>query len=314
MTDFQFMYRIDRERLFQYYLADPPSVQSLKLKDAQAVADISQNDLTLITREQNVQVLRQILFSMGNQYDRKTFFLPPHPMQAKFDQFLFHPRFIFYEEVDKLLKAEQFGNKCISLMEKIIQEFSLKDPVDLSMFSIIFFRAVFDFAYERRPEMFMVGQESQIRRFCNRYRVQDTGAALKFMPPHRPEDKLSDIIARDKLLEEAAKELTAAAFYNSPLDVLYCVHLALTQIRKFVAQIDAEMVQSFDTVFGLFLIVLLGCDLPSPEALFELVERYAPLNGLSGPLEYARSTISASSMQCRSILQNILAAETPCEK
>jgi hypothetical protein len=103
----------------------------------------------------------------------------------------------------------------------------------------------------------------------------------------------------------AGRELTAATFYNSPLDVLYCVHCALTHLRKFVAKIDNEMVQAFDTVFGLFLVVLLGCDLPNPEDIFAIVENYAPMTGLSGPLEYARSTITASSLQCASILKNI---------
>jgi hypothetical protein len=244
---------------------------------------------------------------MHLQYDRKTFFLAPHPMQARFDQLLFHPRFVFSAEVGALLTAPDFGRHCLALMEQMIAKFALADPVELSIFSIIFFRAVFDFAYVARPEMFQAREASAIRGFHSRFRVQDTGAAPKFVPEHGPDDRLCDIIAKDGCLEEAARELTSAAFYNSPLDVLYCVHLALTQIRKFVAKIDAEMVQSFDTVFGLFLIVLLGCDLPGPEALFSLVERYAPVSGLSGPLEYARSTVSAAATQCRSIVANLQA-------
>jgi hypothetical protein len=308
MAKADFIVRIDHERLFQYFLADPPTVRALQQRDCAAVADISQNDLTLLSADQNRQVLSQILFSMHLQYDRKTFFLAPHPMQTRFDQLLFHPRFVLSAEVGQLLCAPDFGRHCIALMEQMIARFGLTDPVELSIFSIIFFRAVFDFAYDARPEMFSAGEASAIRGLHARFRVQDTGAAPKFVPGHAPDDRLADVIAKDACLGEAARELTGAAFYNSPLDVLYCVHLALTQIRKFVAKIDAEMVQSFDTVFGLFLIVLLGCDLPSPEALFRLVERYAPVSGLSGPLEYARSTVSAAAMQCRAIVANLQAA------
>jgi hypothetical protein len=308
MEKADFLVKIDHDRLFHYFLSDSPSVHALQQRDSAAVADISQNDLTLMSPDQNRQVLSQILFSMHLQYDRKSFFLAPHPMQTKFDQFLFHPKFIFATEVSGLLSAPDFGRRCISLMEQMIGNFGLTDPVELSIFSIIFFRAVFDFAYDARPELFHPREPSAIRGFHNRFRVQDTGAAPKFVPEHEPDDRLSDIIAKDRCLVDAARELTGAAFYNSPLDVLFCVHLSLTQIRKCVAKIDAEMVQSFDTVFGLFLIVVLGCDLPGPEALFSLVEQYAPVSGLSGPLEYARSTVSAAAMQCRAIVANLQAA------
>jgi hypothetical protein len=158
--------------------------------------------------------------------------------------------------------------------------------------------------------MFLEKRESIIKRYTTRYRLHDTGAALQFVPPGSENLTLAEIIVKDECMAAASRELLAAAFYNSPLDVLYCIHLTLTQIRKSVAKIDPEMVQSFDTVFGLFLIVLLGCDLPNPEAMFDLVETYAPASGLSGPLEYAKSTISASSMQCKTILENFEGGET----
>jgi hypothetical protein len=164
---------------------------------------------------------------------------------------------------------------------------------------------VFDFAYENSPAMFRLPESSNIRRLQQRIRVRDTGACPKYLPPFSDDDSFAAIIARDDLLVLAGKELTAAAFYNSPLDALYCVHLALTQIRKFVGKTDAEMTQSFDTIFGLFLVVLFGCDLPHPEETFTIVETYAPNTGLSGPLEYARSTISAAALQCNQLLQGL---------
>jgi hypothetical protein len=303
LVDFcPFQVALEHERFAHFLLGDPPRVEALLARDSRAVEDISQNDLLLTDLESNRTILSTILYAMRLQYDRKTFFLPPHPLQAKFDQFLFHPNFVLSAEVAKL--AADFDGQRALLMEQMIETFQLTDPIDLSVFSIVFFRSVFDFAYETRPEMFRQDTESRIRRHTTRYRPQDTGAALKFIPPHPDGATLADIVKTDQSMEDAAKELTAAAFCNSPLDVLWCIHLALTNVRKFVAKTDPEMVQSLDTVFGLFLIVLLGCDLPNPEALFDMVETYAPVVGLSGPLEYARSTVSAASMQCKTILQN----------
>jgi hypothetical protein len=307
MESVPFIIKIDFNPLFHHFLADPPSVIALKLKDSAVVADISQNDLTLMNDDQNRQVLSQILYSMQLQYDRKSFFLPPHPIQARFDQLLFHPNFIFSREVSGLATAPDFRQESLRLMENIVTRFNLKDAVDISILSLIFFRSTFDFAYGRRPDLFLRGAPSLIRRFHGRYRLRDTGAAAKFVLNRNPDAQLCEIVAKDHCLVEAARELTSAAFCSSPLDVLYCVHLALTQIRKSVAKIDPEMVQSFDTVFGLFLIVLLGCDLPEPEAIFDLIEKFAPMNGLSGPLEYARSTVSAASLQCKTIVHNIQA-------
>jgi hypothetical protein len=242
---------------------------------------------------------------MKLHYDRKACFLPPHPLQEKFYQLLFHHKFVLKSAVDDLTLSDEFGVKSIALMEEMISRFSLTDSTDLAIFSIVFFRAVFDYAYENRPAMFRLEGMSNIRRLQGRIRVRDTGACPKYLPPFSDDDTFAAIIARDDLLILAGKELTAAAFYNSPLDALYCVHLALTQIRKFVGKTDAEMTQSFDTIFGLFLVVLFGCDLPSPEETFDLVETYAPSTGLSGPLEYARSTISAAALQCNQLLQNL---------
>jgi hypothetical protein len=301
----RFIVKIDHERLFQYWTDDPPAVYALKLRDAAVVADISQSDLTLMTEDQNRQVLSQILFSMHLQYDRNMNFLAPHPMQTRFDQLVFHQNFICNREMSELVQAGDFGRQVLKVMGAIVEKFKIKDSVDLSVFSIVFFRAIFDYAYDRRPELFRKGEESVIRRYYDQYRVRQTGADIKFVTNRDPEARMADVIAKDSFLAEAARELTAAALYNSPLDVLYCVHLALAQIRKGVAKIDQEAVQSFDTIFGLFLIVVLGSDVPDPEALFDLIEKFAPMNGLSGSLEYARSTVSAAALQCAAILETI---------
>jgi hypothetical protein len=302
-----FVVKIAFEQLFMFLLSDPPEIQSLKIKDLAIVSEVSQNVMILPDAATSESELALILYAMRIHYDRKTFFLPPHPLQSKFEQLLFHPSFVLHDDVQLLINSgNQFSVSCLSLLEQIIRTFRLSDSVDLSIISVIFFRAVFDWAYENRPQMFQQRPESKIRQNYARYRVPDTGASPKYLPQGiEDSERLCDIIAKDELLEASGRELATAAFYNSPLDVLYCVHCALTHIRKFVARIDSEMVQSFDTVFGLFLVVLLGCDLPNPEDIFTLIENYAPMNGLSGPLEYARSTISASSLQCAAILKNL---------
>jgi hypothetical protein len=121
-------------------------------------------------------------------------------------------------------------------MGRLIELFELKDAVEVSIFSVIFFRAIFDSAYEMRPGLFRRETQNEIRRLSRSYRVSDTAASREFMPTCEADDRLADVIGRDPDLVQAGRELAAIAFCNSPLDILYCVHLTLMQIRKSVGK------------------------------------------------------------------------------
>jgi hypothetical protein len=104
-------------------------------------------------------------------------------MQARFEQLVFHPDFLLKNSVQKLTESdENSGQGGISLLEDMIRVFKLVDPVELSIISVITFRAVFDWGYENPPEMFR-----QIKSLINEhhadYRVPDTGASPTFLPP-----------------------------------------------------------------------------------------------------------------------------------
>jgi hypothetical protein len=287
---------INFDALFRHWLSDSLIGISLSARDSAAVAAISESDLVLTNVADSRSVLSQILYTMKLRYDRKAMFMPPHPLQGWFEQLLFHPQFPGRAAVDALASAERLGAACLRAMTDLVKLFELTDAIDISVFSVIFFRAVFDGAYDGPS----TDPPSAIRGL--RLRVADSAAPLAFLPQCEPEDALADVVARDPDLAQAAREIGAAAFCNSPLDVLYAVHLSLAQVRKSVRKRDVESVQSFDIVFGLFLLVLLASDLPDPEAVIRLVRDHAPAEGLAGPLEYARSTVVAAGVQCALIV------------
>ena len=302
----------DEEALFRFLLTDSDKSISIAEADSLIVSQISADDLILIDVNSQANVLLHIITGMKPNYDRRALFLFDHPLQEKFDQLFYHSDFQFHDDIEKLFTEENmsspdiFTTTTVHLMQQMTQFYRLTDSTEVSIFSLIYFRAVYNFAMAYKPTFFFPEMECKFHLLSDQITVQHTGASPTFLPKHNPNDSLREIVAKSEKLTRASQELTSLAFHITPLDLLATIHTSLTELRMFVCEgPDNDDAQSFDTIFGLFLVVLVASDLPNQEQIFRFILDFAPPDGLSGPFEYARATVSAASVQCQSILEEI---------
>lgn len=302
----------DEEALFRYLLTDSDKSISIAEADSIIVSQISADDLILTDVNSQANVLLHIITGMKPNYDRRALFLFDHPLQEKFDQLFYHSDFKFHEDIERLFTEENmtspdiFTNSTVHLMQQMSQFFKLTESTEISIFSLIYFRAVYNYAISFKPSFFFPEIECKFNLLSDQITIQHTGASPAFLPAHAPNESLREVVAKSEKLTRASRQLTSLAFHITPLDLLAVVHTALTELRLFVCEgPDNDDAQSFDTIFGLFLVVLVASDLPNQEQIFRFILDFAPPDGLSGPFEYARATVSAASVQCQAILDEL---------
>ena len=277
----------------------------------------------------NAQVsLSQILFNMRGQFDRSSMFIAEHHLQPKFEEIIFKSDFPFKNEIDNLFRKSEmvdeqlFTVNVIRTMQKIIKGMKITNTTDVSIFSIIFFRAIFDLSFVVNKNFFVRNYTPEFRLFSHKITVEMTGIPDEIMESDLFRDKKSfdvyQIVQSNDSLKAAANTLTSLAFQNSPLDMLGTIHNVLSTIREFSSRIlfndkKNESAQSFDSIFGLFIVTLVGSDLPNVEEVFWFINTFSPCDGLSGQLEYARATASAVLMQTATIIKQVKSIENACK-
>ncbi|OHS97174.1 hypothetical protein TRFO_36663 [Tritrichomonas foetus] len=299
--------------LFHLLNIDSPKTNSLITKDNDILLFLSHNEID--EYESQSDFMEETILNMRTFVMPKAVYFPVNSFQESFNQIIFSPSFFAYDRVEDILsdqsikEKETFSIRCVKLMQFIVTSMEIKEPENVLIFSTSFFRSIFDAAYESHHELFDLPEKSTILEYTSRITMKMTGADIKFLPGYSQSDTFLDIIKKHQNLKSASSELMIASFSNSPLDILGHVHFALNHVRIYVSEIDPEMIQSFDVIFGIFLIVFLGTELPNPELLFYLVDVYTPHKGLSGALEYASSTLTATRIQCNDIIRKIKESE-----
>lgn len=308
---------IDIQELIRYLLSDSEKCIRLTNKDSVIVNQISKEDLLLFDDQSSNQtaIMNQILTGMNPSFDRKNLLIGENPLQEKFEQLFFHSNFHFRKEIDSLfeepaIKSPQiFTELSIHLMQKMLDFYKFTDSANISIFSFIYFRALFSYGISIKHDFFFPDIKCEFCNYVDFVEIEQTGALMKYIPHHEPNDSIKEIVMKNQKLVNAATELTTTAFYSTPFDILSVIHKVLAEIRNFVCDEcpSSDDALSFDTIFGLFIIILVASDLPNQEQVFRFVLDFTPFEGLSGSLEYARATISAAAIQCETILNNVKA-------
>lgn len=305
---------IDIISLLRVLQEDTAKIIRLTSKDSVIVRQISSEDIVLGDENSQVSVILQLLFSIKNQgmFDRKSMYVPDNALQEKIDQLFFHPNFAYRQEIDDLLDEknfttpEMFTNCCIELMQQMMVKYRLTDQADVAIFSLVFFRTVFNYGHIHFPQFFNPNVENRFHKYINRITLDIAGVSKNILPPHEPNEPIKSIVAKNQRLLAASREITALAFHTTPLDSLACVHYALTNLRFYATESNmGDEAQSFDAIFGLFQIVLVSSDLPNQESVFNYISRFSPIDGLSGLFEYAKATVSATQTQCEKMMNEL---------
>ncbi|KAH0795132.1 hypothetical protein GPJ56_000975 [Histomonas meleagridis] len=301
---------IDLQKLFHSLLCDDEKCARISSKDSEIVNQISKEDIIISDVNSQKAILNQVLTGMSSVFDRKSLIVADHPIEEKFCQLIFSNNFHFRQEIDQLFSGfhsrHSFRDHCLSLMQQIINFFNLRDSVSVSTFSFIYFRTIFSHGISLNPDFFFEQTECAFHLKSDQIKIKQTGVLEEFLPQHEENESIKQIVAKNKVLMEASHDITSLGFMSNPLDVLAGVNNVPVKIREFVsAKAKSEDALSFDTVFGLFIVILVASDLPNQEEVFKFAIDFTPEEGLSVPLEYAKATVVAAIMQCNTILENL---------
>jgi hypothetical protein len=125
---------------------------------------------------------------------------------------------------------------------------------------------------------------------------------LEFCPPAiNLNATLRDVFRSDPWFRQAVLQLECIPFYTNPLDILTCAADAIRYIKVAATHYSggAVLFFSFEVAFGLFLAVLLSCEIPELDAVATFVQNYTPKSRLDAVMEYGKSNLVAGAMYCR---------------
>ena len=304
---------INEEEFFFYLQSDPKKVISLLSKDSKIVNIISNDNFIDNNINNQLDFLNHYLIYIRSNFNNKIINLIFDSNQEIFEQLIFSPNFLLKNDLDFLFKNNfensiKFTQKIVEILQNFINHFNIIDPIDVSIISLMFFRSIFDYYFIINKNFFKNHIISTFRNICNKITLSTIGIPLIFFPNSNDSSLVIDCIRKDNDLNNISNKLTSISFLNSPLDILSIIYSVLTDIRYFTSKFsnDYSLTQSFDTIFGLFLIVLIGSELINIEEIFWFTINFSPIEGLTGPLDYAKATITASIIQCNKIVESFL--------
>lgn len=276
-------------------------INKLLFKDSQLISDITTDTPIISDKASQIYLLRKLLFSVKQYYDRKFCYLMENPIQEKFEQLYFSDIFVFAEDVRHLLDTSNFQTpgsfteQLEILKKKIIREFDAVEPMDDALIMFTIYRAIFCEAFSKNPDFFLIKPKSRFADIKEKLTLDDLAVDLSFLPD-RPSDNPREICAHSERLSNAVGYLNVSQLAIVPLDVFGSVYLALRELRAYAVEVKAtDDAYTFDTIFGLFLLVLVGSDLVAVEEIFTFARDFA--GEMQGPLEYANATVAAAIQQ-----------------
>ena len=206
----------DYEGLFREMFHDTDEVQKLMFADYNLVNFISNDNLILIKNnfEGQKEMFYKLLYSFRLFYNSNDMEIPFTLNQEKFEQFIFHPNFLFYHDIMDLLgkKNEEFGKGCFNLLNNMVKKFLLDDEKDYQIFSFVFFRAMFDEYYWINSRIECSNNILYLKDILDD--LIDKNLLFNFSN----DIPLIDFV---KQLTKITNDITYLVYYNSPLDILF---------------------------------------------------------------------------------------------
>lgn len=289
-------------------LADNIQAIRISSKDSFTVAQLSIHSQLIDNNSIDNEIIN-ILKRMIQNVDRSLSTFPDSELQEELEQIFNYPPFYFCQEFHDLCNAtkyktpKSFVNDVLSLMNKILKYLKLKTHDEVFIFSIAFFRIIFNKAYPTNVKFFKYPTDTKFRNIDSKLTLSAIGAPMNLLQGYSPNDHPRTVAKNVPEIQQAAQILTTAAFITSPLDVLLIIHNALLILKKYAAKVsDFDTSSAFESIFGLFMLTLVASDLPSPQETFAFAVEFSPATGLSGVLEYDKATATAANIQCDALV------------
>lgn len=303
---------VNTQEFFNKMMTDSAKAQIYSIKDYSIVNSINLSIVFETNLEKQRQCFINLIAQAKKEFGSTIYMNHEIPMQEKFNSFIFNPAFVEARLVLNLFSKSNFKSpqlftmQVVNSMNDIITRFEPTEPNEVAIFSILFFRAIFNFAMSFFPDFFFPKIELKVHKYKKHLTVEELLACQDVVQRDRPID---EVINTDPELSQAVKAIFDIIFMNSPLDILSCVHQTLSYIRNYAERVSKEFgfdAQSFDAVFGVFLLVIVHSEIPNYEEIFWFVSNFAPIDGLASPLEYAKATVTAMEMQISKLINNVI--------
>lgn len=299
---------VNSRQFFNAMMMDSAKCRLISSKDYEIVSQINVSLQFNNSLDAQKQYFHGLLDRAIKEFGTNTYYNTEIEIQEEFNSFIFNPAFVYAKEVLGLFtkvtyrSTHYFTAKIVDAMNIIISQYEINESAEVAVFSILFFRAIFNFAISFFPDFFMPKMENVISKYKLQLSLDDLLACQDVFPR---EQEANELIKTDPYLSRASQVLFNTIFMNSPLDVLSTFHEALSLVRSY-AEIASEQhgfdYQSFDAVFGIFLLVFVRSEIPNYEELFWFVLNFSPVEGLASPLEYAKATITAIQLQITKLI------------
>lgn len=264
-----------------------------------------------------IEALQKILLVIHPSFDPALAFFCPCPSQDEFEIILFHPDFLFSENVTHIVQtfpsisASEFLTEIVHLVEKICTKIERTDAYSLSVIVGLCFRALFDKVYQDVKLFWLPELSFDLIGTLKGTKVSDVDPPRNCCPPGIKDDQVvSEIFRKDPNFSLAVEQIEFISFFTNPLDILHHVFHSLREIER-ATQVyggGATTMLSFDVTFGLFLCILLSADIPELMRIAMFVDQYTPSRGLCPDFEFALAKLSTASIH----LQNRAQSQISC--
>ena len=288
-------------------------ISAIKIKMQNLHLAIKQKIPIRLSNDKQIEFLQKTINQILPSFDESLAFFVPVSYQDQFEQYLYHPDFIWSETVSTIIQTFsatppiEFVNEIVKLVEKIGTKIERTDTYSLSILVGLCFRAFFDAVYPQVKLFFVPELSFDLIAAMKCTKLSDIDPPRQCCPPGAQDDQLiCDIFRNDPNYSFAVEQVEFISFFTNPLDILHHIYHSLQEIEKATAVYNKgeTSVLSFDATFGLFLCVILSSNIPELMRIAMFTEQFSPKQGLSPDFEFALAKLSTASVHLQNRAQS----------
>jgi hypothetical protein len=184
-------------------------------------------------------------------------------------------------------------------------------PEDQSIVLLLFFRVLFDRAYEKHSSVFCAKKDPESEKLGRlaAYPAKLFDLPRQMLAGQVGEQSLFEVFTGDPKFRKAAEILFESIFHSNPIDVLHDCHKCVLAIHQAALQNkmgdaaddleDTGELLSFDDLFSLFFAVMLVSGVPDFFHLCWFVANFVPKNAVTPAFEYVLANMEALMIHAR---------------
>ena len=300
---------VNREKLEARIAQEPVKVTSLRAHFRFKKALVGNIAAALKDEEMVRQALRQNIENVALSVDEKTSFFPLHPLQTDFERLFMSKMLPFGDMFSELVAdfppvdSQLFLQNLFGLVVECLNSLGINHRPNDAALVLLLVRFIFDRLYATNEYYKSDGDDiiGELKDVTLGYLKPQQ----EFCPPYEDSMTVREFFRNDPKFSKAIRTLEAVVFQTNPFDILDCVEKSLTQIEAAASFYNGGQtyVFPFEVTFGLFLGVVMSCQIRNWVNISNFVEAYTPLSGLCPSFEFSRTKVVACLMQFQRMVE-----------